>query len=332
MGKAPVRVMIVPCESGPDAWTHQAELLRAAVPPQSADLVLVDQPEQADYIFITDLRDRGDDHASLRRNPVVRAYPAKCFAVSDLDEPPRWVRGIHTSATKSPLNLRRFHSGSYFLYHPDFRNPYIEDYSAGRGCMPTDKRYLASFLGRACNALRRELLALRYTRPDLCLADTSDFNNFTHGQADKDAARRRYADIMCASKFAICPRGNGAASIRLFEAMSLGIAPVIISDPWILPRGPDWSSFALFLSERELPRLQALLEQHEAEWMERGAKARAAYRRYFTDEAYLRYLVDCARDLRRRAIVPERLVHRFWPAAHLALKARRRLQRLRARS
>ncbi|PTY06376.1 hypothetical protein DB347_13190 [Opitutaceae bacterium EW11] len=324
-----IRVFITPCESGPDAWTHQAELLLRAFPHNDPTLALAETPEQADLIFITDLRDRNDNYASLRWHPLVHRFPQRCFSISDLDNPPRWVRGIHTSATRSPLNLRRFHTGSYFLYHPDFRNPFIESYAAGRACMPTDKQYLFSFLGRACTPLRRELLSMKFRRPDVRVVDTSSFNAFTHTVAGKTEAQKRYADTLCASKYAVCPRGNGAASIRLFEAMSVGVAPVILSDAWILPRGPNWRSFALFIRERDAASLEQVIEAHESEWMERGARARAAYRQFFTDEAYIRYLVGCAWDLRRRAVLPERLVHRCWPAAELAARARRRLGRLR---
>jgi hypothetical protein len=43
--------------------------------------------------------------------------------------------------------------------------------------------------------------------------------------ADKDLPKLRYAELLIASKFVLCPRGNGASSIRLFESMQLGICP-----------------------------------------------------------------------------------------------------------
>ncbi len=38
------------------------------------------------------------------------------------------------------------------------------------------------------------------------------------------------------------PRGIGASSVRIFEAMRAGRAPVIISDDWIVPPVGDWGS------------------------------------------------------------------------------------------
>ena len=52
----------------------------------------------------------------------------------------------------------------------------------------------------------------------------------------------------------LCPRGQGTSSIRLFEAMRMGIAPVIISDKWIGPKGPEWESFAVFVKEKDISR------------------------------------------------------------------------------
>jgi hypothetical protein len=331
MSPAAVQVMIVPCESGPDAWTHQSEILRAHFP-ADPQLRLVQEADRADIILITDLRDRGDDFANLRHHPLVRGYPDKCFTVTDVDEPPRWVPGMHTSATKSLLNLRRFHSGSYFLTHPDFRNRFIDELAELAPEQLPERRILFSFLGRACNPLRRRMLQRRYTRLDVVVKDTSAFNAFTHDPFGKASAQREYAEVLATSKFAVCPRGAGAASIRLFEAMSLGVCPVILSNDWILPRGPDWKSFALFVDEDDDANLEAIITQHEPEWRERGQRAREVFHQFFTGPAYARYLIDSALDLQRRRVVPERLVQLFWPPALVALKVQRRLARLRHRT
>ena len=38
--------------------------------------------------------------------------------------------------------------------------------------------------------------------------------------------------------------------MRLFEAMRLGVAPIIASDDWVYPRGPDWSACSVVIKER----------------------------------------------------------------------------------
>jgi hypothetical protein len=319
-----LRLYITPCETGPGAWRHQAEILQAAL--SSADkLRAANSPAEADLIFITDLRD-DQNYAKLRQHPLLQAYPEKCFVVTDTDEPPRWVRGVLTSLTRSPLNLGRFRSGSYALFHPDFRNAYIERWHAA-GTPPAEKKFLFSFMGRQCNALRARLLGMTFERSDVHVEDTSRFNNFSHDLHDKDRPKRRYAEILLASKFVLCPRGNGAASIRLFEAMQLGIPPVIISDDWVFPKGPAWDECAVRIRESDLPRLELILSSREAEWAELGANARKAYDTYFHGPNYLRYLAQAALDIQRSSLVPERWIQRVTPAVVTLRKVRHGLRR-----
>jgi hypothetical protein len=326
---SPLRVYISPCETGPDAWRHQAEILTAHLPTADRGVVSASSPEESDLIFITDLRDE-DEYRKVRHHPLVRLYPEKTFAISDADSPPRWVRGVLTSLTRSPFNLGRFRSGSYFLYHPDFRNHYVEKWRA-EGTPPHEKKYLFSFMGRRCIPLRETLLSLQFQRPDVYMQDSSHFNNFSHAAADKDLPKLRYAELLIASKFVLCPRGNGASSIRLFESMQLGICPVIISDEWVLPHGPDWSRCAIRIRERDLPRLESILTERESEWRELGAGARAAYDSFFDGERYLHYLTRAARDIQKTSPLPEKWVQRLVPALVILRKARRRLARQLAR-
>lgn len=321
----PVRIYISSCETGPGSWSHQAEILRSHLPEGDGDLVRASNPEDSDLIFITDMRDE-DDHRKVREHPLIRACPEKCFILSDADEPPKWVRGVLTSLTRSPFNLGRFRSGGYFLFHPDFRNHYVEKWHAD-GLPTHEKKYLFSFMGRRCIPLREQLLSLSFQRPDVFMEDTSTFNNFTHDLSDKDLPKRHYAETMLASKFVLCPRGNGASSIRLFEAMQLGIAPVIISDNWVLPKGPVWSECSVSIRERDVLKVEAILSARESEWRELGAHARMSYDTFFHGPNYLRYLAHAAFDIQSTSVVPEKWVQCITPAAVLFRKVRRRLTR-----
>lgn len=72
----------------------------------------------------------------------------------------------------------------------------------------------------------------------------------TFGSDDRYFVRRScdtatFVDAMARSHFALCPRGYGPTSYRLFEAMQFGTVPVYISDEFILPMQDEleWSSF-----------------------------------------------------------------------------------------
>nr|WP_280818952.1 exostosin family protein [Methylobacterium variabile] len=102
---------------------------------------------------------------------------------------------------------------------------------------------------------------------------------------------RSYVNLIRDSHFVLCPRGFGASSIRIFEAMCLGRAPVIIGDAWTRPPGADWERFSVRVAEdqvAEIPeRLAALREQAPA----MGALAAETFRALYAPEVFLDRLV-----------------------------------------
>lgn len=56
------------------------------------------------------------------------------------------------------------------------------------------------------------------------------------------------------SIFSLCPRGYGATSYRLYEAMQLGAIPVYVSDKHLLPWSDeiDWSSFCVIIKPENI--------------------------------------------------------------------------------
>jgi len=80
------------------------------------------------------------------------------------------------------------------------------------------KKYLASFTGRLdTHPLRQEMAEALKERRDVYLYDGNKGPNF-------------FVDIMLRSHLALCPRGYGGSSFRLFEAMQLGTVPLLVGD------------------------------------------------------------------------------------------------------
>lgn len=319
------RIFLTSCETHEGAWRHQEERLRALWERSSRTHTLADSPEEADLIIIGNLRDE-NWLRSLRTHPVVNRYPSKCFVVEDRDDPMPLLRGVYTSATRNLWCKSRYRSASYGLYHPDFQNPHIDAYQGDACARP--KKYLFSFTGRACHPVRAGIFAAYSDRGDCHVRDTSDFNLFTHQSEGKAEQQRRFVEVLEASKFALCPRGNGAASIRLFEAMRIGVAPIIVSDDWILPNGPDWPSFALSVREADVAEIGRLAEKSESRYAEMGRKAAEAYAQFFAEDVYFDYLIEQMLDIRRRQFVPEvvhwrmRNVKVFWWRLKCAISRR----------
>jgi hypothetical protein len=99
--------------------------------------------------------------------------------------------------------------------------------------------------------------------------------------------------------------------MRLFEAMKLGVAPVIISDKWILPKGPDWHKFSLIIRERDIPNLESIVTQNECRYEEMGKAAREAYLSFFSPEVYFDYVVDRCIEIHNNQIIPEKVFFKF---------------------
>ena len=100
------------------------------------------------------------------------------------------------------------------------------------------------------------------------------------------------------SRFVLCPRGKGTSSIRLCETLAAGHVPVIISDAWVAPHGPDWERFTLFWPELSQDGLVELLEETNGDWAEMSAGARAAYQEFFAPDAWFHRVMDLCDQLK----------------------------------
>ncbi len=110
-----------------------------------------------------------------------------------------------------------------------------------------DLPYLFSFIGSTATALvRRRFANVEYARG--FFHDTAaDFDRALHGQMSRMEHceyARRFVAVSHASKFVLCTRGLGVATIRLMEAMRMGRAPVVIPMVGGNPRGRRGSASA----------------------------------------------------------------------------------------
>jgi hypothetical protein len=154
---------------------------------------------------------------------------------------------------------------------------------------------LFSFEGSPASRVRRRLLALNVDAGDAVVRDTSSsYQHFDHSAPGRDAGQRRFVETVMRSRFVVCPRGVGTGTLRLFETMSLGVAPVLVSDPYVLPRGPRWDTFLLRVPERKVHRLSSILGPLAASSAERGARARQEWLTWFAPEVIFDGIIDAA--------------------------------------
>ena len=108
---------------------------------------------------------------------------------------------------------------------------------------------------------------------------------------------------MLSSRFVLCPRGVGTGTLRLFEAMSLGVAPVLISDRYVLPRGPAWDAFLVRIPERHAGDVVAILRPLASQSAPRARLARATWEEWFAPDVIFDRLVDAAASAHSRGRV-----------------------------
>jgi hypothetical protein len=83
---------------------------------------------------------------------------------------------------------------------------------------------------------------------------------------------------MLESYFALCPRGVGSTSYRFYEAMQLGVVPVLIADEDTRPfrKQIDWETCSVFCKNiNELPKKLDSFSKVDA--IEMGKNAKSIY-------------------------------------------------------
>jgi hypothetical protein len=108
---------------------------------------------------------------------------------------------------------------------------------ASHRAFPVEKQYRASFVGRLrTNMLRREMSDVLTHRSDVLIQD-GDFGEHV------------FVETLSASYLALCPSG-GSGSFRFYEAMQLGIAPLLIHELDVRPfkQRINWDSCSLHLT------------------------------------------------------------------------------------
>ena len=260
---------------------------------------LVADPNEADIILFAEV-DTGRLCEDVLRHPYIKRYRDKCFMFSTDWRVVPFIPGIYTSLEKSWYLPRRSSPG---FYPSCLINPLVKFEP------DSDRDLLYSFMGDIQTHPVRKVLA-RLDHPRGEFVDTSSESQtamWTGSPEQKAIFWKRYVGLAKRSQFVLCPRGVAPASIRLFEAMMMGRVPVILSDEWLPPAGPDWDKFSLRIAEDDAARVPQLLEEKEAVADEMGLRARTEWEKYFSPEIVFHRIVEECLELRKARKLPEAL-------------------------
>lgn len=266
---------------------------------------LTEDPETADVILFAESYGAGWHFERVRRHPFTRRHREKCFIFCANPFVIPFLPGVYTGIDKRWASRRTV--PGFYLDVPKSR---FTTFTPASDDLP----YLFSFMGSIETAPVRRQLA-RIAHPRGFFQDTApDFARALQGQMDEREHRdyqRRYAELAKASKFVVCPRGLSASSIRLFETMRMGRAPVIVSDAWVAPPGPAWDAFAIRVRESDYARIPQILEAREDEAVQMGERARAAWVEWFSREVAFHRIVESCLAIAAARTLPERFAR--WP-------------------
>ena len=253
---------------------------------QSGDVALVAEAAAADVILFAEWNgdepdgSSGDDIDRVLASPEFRRHPEKTVVHSGKDAPRPLIAGLYPSLTERWARALGC-QGAPYLNEP---NPFLTQDVGWDGRFTQ----LASFFGH-CAEKRVRLKLVAEARAakwqDVAVRDTSAEFIATLRSGDAsghNALKREFVRDLLGTKFALCPEGTGLSSFRLFEAMQVGRAPVMIADGWAPPPGPDWDAFLIRVPERHIAALPAIVREHEAEWQTRGQKAQEAWRAFYS--------------------------------------------------
>ncbi len=99
----------------------------------------------------------------------------------------------------------------------------------------------------------------------------------------------KYKEVLSKSRYALCPRGIGPASIRFWEALGAGAIPVNISDDFWLPGEEyfDWDSCVVNVKEADILDIPDILSHiSEEQEIEMRRNALRAFK-MFTGENFI---------------------------------------------
>jgi hypothetical protein len=265
--------------------TEIVDLLVSRADHTAVGHTIVSDPADADLIILTG-HIGSDPDRYLLRHPLYLAFPDKCAMFVEEDHFLPLIPGIHCNATVGKHSRAgRIFSYAHITRNGVYSNPFVTQQ------IDAEKKYLFSFQGGSTCLLRKRLFNLSFHRADILIENTSKYYHWDLSQPGREEQQQHYARTIASSHFVVCPSGASASSIRLFEVMGAGIAPVLISDKYLLPAGVDWDSFLIRVKERDIARLPEILEPYLDTSQERGRLAREAFLAHFAPEVEFDHIV-----------------------------------------
>jgi len=93
--------------------------------------------------------------------------------------------------------------------------------------------------------------------------------------------------------------------------MLMGRVPVIISDYWVPPEGPDWNAFSIRVPESDVSKIPAILEDRQHDAPEMARRARQAWEAWFSPVVTFHRVVEWCLDIQRTPASAKDIFRRY---------------------
>ena len=295
-------------QGGREVGTWERDLLTRLAEADPGGHTLSDDPETADAILLTDVF---FDHRfwKVLTRPLVLRNLDKVYVYSEKAIAYRFLPGLFTSLPVRPWDLGRFRAAWYTSHERGLGNAFLDQARE----TATEPDLLFSFVGRTSHPIRRKLVRALSGAPRSVVESSDAYRHWDAGAPGREEAQRHYARILARSRFVLCPRGWSPSTIRVFETLRMGRVPVVLSDAWRRPRGPDWDRIAVIVPERRVGDIPDILGEMEPRGEAMGREARRAWEGHFSPDAEWKTLADALADLHGSRHLDARVVVPLWP-------------------
>ena len=238
-------------------------------------------PDEADRILFIDLHQA--HHLDVRRfisqHRLYKSHSEKLLVWNEKDRPLFDVRGLYVnvpSQLKSDVNI----SPNPYLFVP-------ADALFHKTNFTTSQRTLrCTYRGTNTHKCRKVLSQLHI--PDCSIIDSTQSNSIP---------KHEFLAELDKSIHALCPRGHGLTSFRLYEVMARGCLPVIIADGWVPPKGLAWHSFCTFVDEKDTQQFADRLDYTADEITQRQRTLVTEYNTYLAPNVRMNYFLNQISDI-----------------------------------
>lgn len=201
-------------------------------------------PDAADRIIFIDLHQA--HHLDVRRfvskHHLFKNHKNKILVWNEKDRPLFDVRGLYVNVPSYLKNDVTIVPIPYLFVPAD---PLFH----GTNFSASQRTLTCTYRGTNTHKCRKVLSQLQI--PDSSLIDSTLSNSIP---------KHEFLAELDRSIHALCPRGHGLTSFRLYEVMARGCLPVIIADGWVPPKGISWQSFCTFVDEKDTQQLADRLD------------------------------------------------------------------------